>query len=45
MKNNVKTDTTDIQRNIRDYYNQHKPIKWTTQKKWTNSQKGTVLQD
>ena len=33
----ITTDNTEIQRIIRDYYQQHVPIKWTTWKKWTNS--------
>ena len=33
----VTTENTEIQRIIRDYYNNYMPIKWTTWKKWTNS--------
>ena len=33
----ITTDNTEIQRIIRDYYNNYMPIKWTTWKKWTNS--------
>ena len=33
----ITTDNTEIQRIIRDYYQQFMPIKWTTWKKWTNS--------
>ena len=35
-------DITEIQRIIREDY---MPIKWKTQKKWTNSQKSTIFQD
>ena len=35
-------DTTEIQRTIRDYNSNHMPIKWTTWKKWRNSEKGTI---
>ena len=33
----IRTDNTEIQRIIRDYYQQLYPIKWATWKKWTNS--------
>ena len=33
----ITTDNIEIQRIIRDYYQQYMPIKWTTWKKWTNS--------
>ena len=33
----ITTDNTEIQRIIRDYYQQYMQIKWTTWKKWTNS--------
>ena len=35
----ITTDNTEIQRMIRDYYQQlyAKKKKWTTWKKWTNS--------
>ena len=33
----ITTDNTEIQRIIRDVYQQHMPMKWTTWKKWTNS--------
>ena len=33
----ITADSTEIQRIIRDYYQQFMPIKWTTWKKWTNS--------
>ena len=33
----VRTDTTEMQSIIRDYYRNSMPIKWTTWKKWTNS--------
>ena len=36
-KEEVKTDTTEIQSIMRYYYKQYMPIKWTTWKKWTNS--------
>ena len=35
-KGEVTTNTAEIQRIMRDYYN-YMPIKWTTWKKWTNS--------
>ena len=34
MKKNLQTNTSEIQRIIRDYYEKYTPIKWTTQKKW-----------
>ena len=33
----IRTDYTEIQRIIRDYYQQLYAIKWITWKKWTNS--------
>ena len=33
----ITIDNTEIQRIIRDYYQQLYPIKWATWKKWTNS--------
>ena len=36
-KGEVKTDTAEIQRIMRDHYKQNMPTKWTTWKKWTNS--------
>ena len=33
----ITTDSTEMQRIIRDYYQQLYDIKWTTWKKWTNS--------
>ena len=42
-KGEVRMDITEIQRIIRDYTNIYMPIKWTTQKKWTNSQKRTIF--
>ena len=33
----ITTDNTEIQRIIKDYYQQLMQIKWTTWKKWTNS--------
>ena len=40
----VTTDTTEIQRIIRDYYKQLY-ANTTTQKIWTNSYTGTIFQD
>ena len=36
-KGEVTTDTAEIQRIMRDYYNNYLPKKWTTWKKWTHS--------
>ena len=33
----ITADNTDIQRIIRDYYQEPHANKWTTWKKWTNS--------
>ena len=33
----ITTDNTEVQRIIRDYYQQLYANKWTTWKKWTNS--------
>ena len=33
----ITTDNTEIQRSIRDYYQELHANKWTTCKKWTNS--------
>ena len=33
----ITTDNTEIQRIIRDYYQQLWTVKWTTWKKWMNS--------
>ena len=33
----IKTDNTEVQRIIRDYYQQLYANKWTTWKKWTHS--------
>ena len=33
----ITTDNTEIQKIIRDYYQQLYPIKWTIWRKWTNS--------
>ena len=33
----ITTDNTEIQRIIREYYQQLYAIKWITWKKWTNS--------
>ena len=37
QKGEVTTDNAEIQRIIRDYYEQHMAIKWITWKKWTDS--------
>ena len=37
MKMEKSQQTTQIQKIIRDDYEQFMPIKWTTWKKWTNS--------
>ena len=40
------TDNAEIQRIIRDYYEQlYMTIKWITWKKWTDSQKSSIFQD
>ena len=44
-KGEITTNTTEIQRIVRDTTNSYMPIKWTTTKKWTNSWKGTIFQD
>ena len=37
-KGKFTTENAEIQRIIKDYYEQlYEPIKWTTLKKWTNS--------
>ena len=41
-KGEVTTDTSEIQRIMRDYYN-YIPIEWKTWKKWTHSQKSTTF--
>ena len=41
-KGEITTDTSEIQRIIRDYYTNYMTIKWTTWKKWTNSCKDTM---
>ena len=41
----ITTDNTEIQRIIRDYYQQLYANKLTTWKKWTNSQKITTFQN
>ena len=44
-KEEITTDTAEVQRVIRNYYMHDMPIKGTTWKKWTNSWKGTTFQD
>ena len=44
-KGEVTTDTAEIQRIMRDYYKQLYAKKWTTWKKWTNSQKSTTFRN
>ena len=44
-KGEVTTDTTEIQRMIEITTGNYMPIKWTTWKKWINSQKGITFQD
>ena len=41
----VTTDNAEIQRIIRNSYEQLYAIKWTTSKKWTNSQKTISFQN
>ena len=41
----ITADSTEIQRIIKDYYWQLYANKWTTWKKWTNSQKSTTFQN
>ena len=41
----IKTDNTEIQRIMRDYYQQLYANKITTWKKWTNSQKSITFQN
>ena len=41
----ITTDNIEIQRVIRDYCHQVYPIKWTTWKKWANSQKSITIQN
>ena len=43
-KGEITTDTAEIQRIMRDYCN-YMPLKWTTWKKWTNSEKSTTFRD
>ena len=38
----ITTENTEIQRIIRDYYQQLYANKWATWKKWTNSQKNKL---
>ena len=42
-KGEVTTDTAEIQRMMRHNYKHPMPIKWTTWKKWKNSQKSTTF--
>ena len=45
-KGKFRTENAEIQRIIKDYYEQlYEPIKWTTLKKWTNSKKSTAFQN
>ena len=45
-KGEVTIDNADIQRIVRDYYEQlYMPIQWTTWKKWTDSQKSSTFQN
>ena len=39
MKGEITTNITEIQRIIREHYEKIFDNKWTTQKKWINSQK------
>ena len=41
----TSTDNTEIQRIIREYYQDYMPIKWTTWRKLTNSWKSTTFQN
>ena len=41
----ITTDNIEIQRIITDYDQRYMPIKWTTWKKWTNSQKIITFQN
>ena len=41
----ITTDNTEIQRIIETTISNYMPIKWTTWKKWTNSQKSTTFQN
>ena len=41
----ITTDSTEIQRIIKDDYQHYMPIKWSTWKKWTNSQKSINFQN
>ena len=45
-KGKFTTENAEIQRIIKDYYEQlYEPIKWTTLKKWTNFKKSTAFQN
>ena len=45
-KGEVTTDNAEIQRIVRDYYEQlFMTIKWITWKKWTDSHKSSIFQD
>ena len=45
-KGKFTTENAEIQRIIKDYYEQlYEPIKWTTLKTWTNFKKSTAFQN
>ena len=44
-KRRTTSDNAEIQRIIKDYYEQYMAIKWITWKKWTDSQKSSIFQD
>ena len=41
----IKTDNTEIQMIIKTTISNYMPIKWTTWKKWSNSQNSTTFQN
>ena len=41
----ITTDNTEIQRIIETTISKYMPIKWTTQKKWTNFQESIIFQN